>query len=129
MSSIQDWDHFISLQQAKAMTALYRTQKENILAPQYQGRNILCLSETFNRDAFDQVLAQIDCVGIRIYFGMNPDLTIRTIVVGVNANNGDMIPVGVVGAAAAPGDDGGKIVEVGRPCPDFCASDPSLNNP
>ena len=117
-----DIDHFITLDEAKIMTARYRAEKENILAPEYKGQNILSICETFNRGEFDFVLAQQGCVGLRVYFGMTPELKVKVIVVGVDADNKDILP----SSSVALTDGGGKgVVEYGRPCPDHCP-DPLL---
>lgn len=113
--------HFITLPDAKAMTALYRAEKENILAPAYQGQNILSICETFNRAEFDYVLSQSGCVGLRIYFGMTEELKVKVIVVGVNADDQDILPSSQ--AAPTGGDPATGIVEYGRPCPEHCPKD------
>ena len=61
----------ISLDTAVEMTTRFRSEKEAILAPAYQGRDILCNSETFNRAAIDRLLALDGCEGLRIYYGMD----------------------------------------------------------
>ncbi|RYG42939.1 MAG: hypothetical protein EOO01_22150, partial [Chitinophagaceae bacterium] len=105
-----DLNHFIPLNEAKVMTARYRAEKENILALEYKGQNILSNCETFNRAEFDYVLAQEGCVGLRVYFGMTPDLKVKVIVVGVNSENQDILP----SPSAALLTDGGKgVVEYG----------------
>lgn len=116
-------NHFIPLNEAKAMTALYRAEKENILAPAYQGQNILSICETFNRAEFDYVLAQTGCVGLRVYFGMTEQLKVKVIVVGVDADNKDILPSSQ--AALDGDDDPSGIIEYGRPCPEHCP-DPEL---
>jgi len=113
-------NHFISLTQAKEMTALYRAQKENILAPEYQDKDILLICETFTRDAFDALLAESDAAGIRIYFGMNTQLQVRVIAVAVNEKGQDILP-DEKNADAAGGD---KIVEEGQTCPPVCPVPP-----
>ena len=113
-------NHFISLSEAKVMTARYMANKENILKTEYQDQNILSRCETFNREAFDTLLAETGCVGLRIYFGMNESLQVRTIIVGVNAENQDLLPEEV----AKNGGGEFEIVEYGRPCPDFCPEVP-----
>lgn len=110
-------DHFIPLDEAKVMTARYRAEKENILAPEYRGQNILSICETFNRGEFDFVLAQQGCVGLRVYFGMTPDLKVKVIVVGVDADSKDILPSS---SAMVAGDGGKGVVEYGRPCPEYC---------
>lgn len=116
-------NHFISLAKAKEMTALFRAEKENILAPEFKGKDILCICETFNREAFDALLAENGCVGLRIYFGMTDELKVRVIAVGVNANNEDILPS--QGNAPETGDeDQNFIVELGLPCPPWCPPPP-----
>ena len=119
-------DHFITLAQAKEMTALYRAEKDNILDPQYRGQDILSICETFNRDIFDVILAETDCVGLRIYFGMKPDLKVKTILVGVNSKGEDILPTATK-IALTEGDDGdgdGNLGQDGQPCPPWCPVPP-----
>ncbi|MES2773876.1 MAG: hypothetical protein V4722_06810 [Bacteroidota bacterium] len=128
-----DKDHQITLAQAIEMTTLYRQQKEIILAPAYQQSGILAISETFNREAFDALLAQEGCKGIRIYYGMDPTLRVHAILCGVNAAGNDMIGSGSqagegVSNFADGGDDEGLLFEESTRCPDICA-DPSPLNP
>lgn len=111
----------ISLEQAVAMTTLFRSQKENILQPVHQGKNILPRCESFDRAAFDKVLSQPGCTGIRIYFGMTKDLQVRTILVGVNSKNEDMLPM------SSTADDDGIIIEEGGVCPPLCPPPSALN--
>lgn len=116
----QEGSHFVSLAQAKEMTARYRAQKEKILAPEYQGKDILLICETYSRDAFDALLAEADAAGIRIYFGMSPELQVRVIAVAVNKEGQDLLP-DETDAAASSGD---KIVEEGQTCPPVCPVPP-----
>ena|ERR1043166_7731341 len=116
-------NHFISLEKAKEMTALFRAQKENILDPAYRGKNILSICETFNRDIFDAILAETGCVAMRIYFGMDPDLKVKVILVGVNEKNQDILPTSST-ISAENDDDPVPIGEIGAPCPDFCPEPP-----
>lgn len=85
-------NHFITLQKGIDMTALYRQEKENILALPYKNLNILPLSETFDRAAFDTLLAETGCISVRIYYGMSEDLLVHAIIVGVNESNEDILP-------------------------------------
>jgi len=110
-------NHFISLDQAKQMTALYRLQKENILSDLFKGKDILSICETFDAAPFLTVLNKPECKSLRIYFGMSADLKVHAIVVGVNQNNEEML-------------QGDSIIEVGAPCPPVCPTPPppaSLN--
>ncbi len=113
----------IPLQQAIDMTTLYRQEKEAILEPAFRGKNILCRSETFQRDVFDEVLAQAGCTGLRIYYGMDRDLKIHAIIVGVNEKNEDMLPAGV----SLTDGEGSGIIEDGARCPEECPPSSPLN--
>lgn len=116
-------NHFISLAEASTMTALYRSQREAILQPEYQGLNVLAISETFDRAAFDTVLAQDGCAALRLYYGMDEDYKVHAIIVGVNAQNQDMVTTG----ASLSTDEEDEIIERGTRCPDICAEPSPLN--
>lgn len=115
--------HFISLGTAIEMTALYRSDKEAILATGFQNQNILPNSETFNRDALDTLLAKEGCAGLRIYYGMDENLKVHAIIVAVNEDNEDMLPSG--NSLIENGED---IVEEGQRCPDLCPPPSPLND-
>jgi hypothetical protein len=85
--------HKITLGRAKQMTRLYREQKDQILKPEFLRRDILAISDTISRDAIDRLLAQPGCVAMRIYYGMDDQLRIKPILVGVNEQNEDMLRV------------------------------------
>jgi hypothetical protein len=108
--------HDITLQQAITMTQTFRNNKEQILQPQFQGKNILVICESFSRDIFDEILSVPGCAGVRIYFGMNEDLTVRAVMVATDANSADILPA-----------TGGVIGEVGLPCPPICPPPSALN--
>ncbi len=117
--------HFISLAKAIEMTSLFRAEKENILATVYQNQNILPLSEAFNRNAFDTLLAEEGCQGLRIYMGMDEELKIHAIIVGVNENNEDILPAVAANLIAT---SGVVIAEEGQRCPVICPSASVLNS-
>ncbi len=77
-------------------------------------KNILPIAETFDRIAFDTLLAKQDCVRIRLYYGMDETFKIHAIIVGVDATGADILATQVSGAALE-GD--GDIVEDGQRCP------------
>ncbi len=99
------------------MTLLYRNEKENILVKNVD-KDILPLCETFSRADFDSLLAQTGCVGVRIYFGMKEDLKISAVVVGVDANNADMV---------ASDSSNNIIIENSIRCPVVCPPSSDLN--
>jgi hypothetical protein len=107
---------FISLQKAIDMTSLYRAQKENILIPQLRNQKITPICETFDRSAFESLLAISGCVSLRFYVGMDTNQKIRLIAVAVNAAGEDIL-------AHDP-----QIVEDGQRCPDICPPASALNS-
>jgi hypothetical protein len=119
--------HVISLDRAKAMTATYRTNRETILLPENQGQDILPLSETFDRQAFDQLLGTPGCAGIRIYYGMDEQLKVHAVMVAVNASNEDLLPASAAQAADEPTDDP-VIIDEGQRCPPICPEKKSALN-
>jgi hypothetical protein len=124
----------ISLDKAKAMTALFRLNREVVLGSDYQGKNIIPICETFDRAVFDKILALPGCVGLRIYHGMTEDLQLREIIVGVNASNEDMLPsfessTSTSGTTSTEGeeDEEPPIAEDGFTCPPICPPPSELN--
>jgi hypothetical protein len=117
-------NHSISLQTGIDMTTLYRQEKENILATDYKNQNILPLSETFDRAAIDALLAETGCTAIRIYYGMDENLLVHAILVGVNEDNEDILPA-ETSSLTDTGDD--PIMEQSIRCPPECPPASPLN--
>lgn len=115
--------HFITLQEAIAMTSLYRQEMNNILKPAYQDQNILARSEAFDREVFDVLLAKEGCAGLRIYYGMDTQLKVHAIIVAYDANGNDLLPANNLSST----DDGEDIAERGLRCPDICPGTSPLN--
>ena len=82
--------HSISPDRLKELTNRYEENKTKILKDEYHGNGILPTCETFERAAFDQLLAQEGCVGIRIYYGMDEESNVKLVVVGVDENDQDI---------------------------------------
>jgi len=112
--------HFISLDDAIGMTAAYRNARETILDTSFRSQNILPYSETFNRNAFDALLAIDACAGIRIYYGMDDNSRVHAVIVGVNEDNEDILPLSSTIIT-------NYIVEEGQRCPDLCVPASGLN--
>ena len=117
--------NFISLQQAIALTTTYRNERENILADAQKGKDILPLSETFDRASFEALLAETDATFIRVYLGMDSDQKIRLIVVAADSENVDILPA-EDDAENTDGDTG--ILEDGIRCPPNCPPTSPLNS-
>ena len=85
--------HIIPLSQAAQMTHAYQN------APQYQGNTI---SGMIDANAYQLLLAQPGCVGVRTYFALDQG-TLTIVVVGVD-NDGNDIAGGIIldGALACP---------------------------
>jgi hypothetical protein len=95
-------NHFISLATAERYVINYVT---NRTAPQINGG-------LFDRDAFDAILRQPDCEGIRYYYAKKDDGSPTIVVVGVNSAGNDI--------------ETGIIAEEISPCPPFCGSPGTL---
>jgi hypothetical protein len=67
----------------------------------------------FGRSAFDKVLAQPGCIGIRYYYAKKDDGTPTIVFVGVDGSGNDMT--------------GGPVMDDGWPCPPFCGPPGVLN--
>ena len=114
---------FISLNQAIAMTTLYRTENEKILEAPYRGKGILARCETIERQFIETLLAKPDCAALRIYYGMDDSLKVHAIVIAVNEKDEDILPVDGMVMAITEED----IVEESRRCPDDCPPPSPLN--
>lgn len=108
------------------MTALYRQERPNIVYEPTGATGLIPLSETFAREAFDAVLGESDCVGLRIYYGMKDDLSIHAIVVGVNSDNEDILPSATASVSSLVGGNP-TIIEDGNVCPPICPPPSPLN--
>jgi hypothetical protein len=105
------------------MTALFRQERENILATAYRGQNILAKAESFERSAIEALLAKTGCEGLRIYYGMDESLKVHAILVGFDSEDNDILPQD---SLTGGGDD--YIVENGIRCPDLCPPDSPINS-
>ena len=116
-------DHFISLDEAVKMTSLYRNEYPKILAETMRGKDILPRSETFNREAYDKVLSQEGCEGIRLYYSMDDKYKIHIIAVAVDAQNRDILPINENRSVVED-----MIIENGARCPLTCPPNSELNS-
>ena len=127
--------HKITLGKAKQMTRLFQENREKILQPEYKGRDILPISDTIGREAIDRLLAQPGCVAMRIYYGMDDQMQVKPILVGVNDRNEDMLKVQSGSTASVAtmstasvtegdtsGEKEGEILDETHRCPPGCIS-------
>jgi hypothetical protein len=91
-------DHRISLQAAAALTRRHRATPG--AAKERAGM--------FPREAYDALLKQEGCRGIRIYYGRSVEGEMSLVMVGVDADGNDMTS--------------GEIMEESYPCPPICGA-------
>ena len=102
--------HFISLQDAKALIGRYRANFTEIASPEF--KNSLKYSSTFDAAAIKAILDQPGCVSFRAYYGMHEDEGICLVFFGVDADDNNIIN------STTGGED--VIVDWGKDCPPFC---------
>lgn len=73
--------HIITLSEAETMTHAYQN------APQFQGLTVAC---RIDNSAYQEVMTQPGCVGVRTYFALNAQSELTIVVVGVDDNGDDM---------------------------------------
>ena len=104
MSFTGNEDHAFTLAEAAEWTANYRaTVATTAIKGHYFGRAII-----------ENILAQTDCVGIRIYYALNDDGEQRLIISGVKADENDIF--------------NGVIAEKSFLCPNRCGVANPLNS-
>jgi hypothetical protein len=127
-------NHFISIEKAKQLTRKFKDNKKKIVKDEFKDKDLLPNSETFDRAAFDRLLKQPGCAGLRFYFGMENDDKVTLVVVGVDENGNDMLkPIpkpsstNILALDDVKGFDD-PVVENGVKCPPTCPVDSPLNN-
>lgn len=102
--------HLITLEEASLMTKAYRDARIN---------NII--SNSYERAAFDRILSQEGCVGVRAYFALTTEQSnpgdagrLTLVFVGYDANGNDLYSR--------------ELAEAGKPCPPQCPTENPLNN-
>lgn len=94
----------ITLAKGASYTAEYRAQNPGDT-----------LAHFFGRDILERILAQGDCVGIRMYYGINPKTQEKELVlVGADANENDLID--------------GVVADLSLKCPTYCSISNDLNS-
>jgi hypothetical protein len=100
----------IDLQTAQLWTANYRTQNPEELFGHY-----------FGADIIHQILGESGCVGIRIYYAIDEKGERKLLIVGVDAQGNDLLPI-----EGAMNGEGNTIADFSYPCPNMCPPDGSL---
>ena len=103
------------------MTTSYRETLNSLLNPDYLAKGIMPTCETFDKELVQTVLNQDGCTGLRIYMGMDEEQGVKLILIGVDAEDRDMLP------SDAELEDNGGILDNGMRCPDICPPSSSLN--
>ena len=119
--------HSISTEQVNNLKSKYDKNKNNILKDPFNQNDTLPTSETFERAAFDKILAQDGCVGVRIYYGMDDDLQVKLILIGVDKNGQDIQTTGGNLLKKQDGDISDDPIiafSEGLRCPPNCAPPP-----
>ncbi len=123
--------HVITLDKAKELTSNYRKNKKKVLKDEYNNKATLPICETFERDAFDNLLARQGCAAVRFYYGMDEELNVKLIMVGVNEKDEDMLPEQSASDSlimeTSVSDGGAQLYDNTIRCPTQCPPDSSLN--
>lgn len=104
MSFTGNEDHSITLSEAAHLTKNYRDSVST-------GSTI---AHYFGKDAINAILAQEECVGIRIYYGLKDNGEKQLVICGVKANKDDLYQ--------------GELAERSVPCPADCSTSNPLNS-
>lgn len=95
-------DHRITLAEAAALTRRHRERRGPRGARGFG----------FPREAFEAILAQPGCTGVRIYLGLGADGASTLVLVGMDAEGADLTD--------------GEVMDRGWPCPPVCPPDSAL---
>lgn len=118
-------NHLIPVTDAASLISTFGSEKENMLATNFQDNGTLPVCETFDRAAFDIILSDTACTGVRIYLGMDGNSKVRLIIVGVNSSEEDIV---IPAESIANPSDVDCVVEDGTRCPTTCPPPSALNS-
>jgi hypothetical protein len=117
--------HSITSADAIAMTTRYRANRDSVLQTAYQNLDLLALSDTLNKEALRRLMDDEECKGFRIYYGMDEDLKVHPIIVGVDADNEDMLPA--LESFSSTVEPDYTITDDTQRCPPMCPPPSYLN--
>ena len=80
----------ITSDKLKKLKSAYTQKKNSILKESYQATDTLPTFEIFDRASLEQILALEGCVGVRMYYGMDENMEVQLIAVGVDENGKDI---------------------------------------
>lgn len=102
-------NHQINLDAAIEMTERFRSERQAVIISSLQSDDVLPVCETFAKEDFVTLVSNPDVEYVRIYYGMDENMKVHTIIVGANEAKEDILPA-----------DGGIIIEMGSRCPEDC---------
>lgn len=94
---------YITIEQASKLTATFRSTYPNLSKAVF-----------YSADLFLGVMAQDNCVGLRIYNGIDDSGELTNVIVGIDSNGNDLVE--------------GKIFDSGLICPPNCSAENALNS-
>lgn len=80
----------ITSDKLKKLKSDYAQKKNSILKESYQATDTLPTFEIFDRASLEQILALEGCVGVRMYYGMDENMEVQLVAVGVDENGKDV---------------------------------------
>ena len=92
----------ISLTSAANLTAEYRRQHPNQTKAHFFGKKII-----------QSILDQNDCMGIRLYYGLDDDGNKQIVMVGADSDENDILDL---------------VADLSHPCPNTCSNPNPLNS-
>ena len=104
--------NLMPLSEGKLMVKTYLENKSKVLPSDLTLPN----TETFDSDAFVELLNLPDCVKIRLYYGMKENLEICAIIVGVDSNGNEIY----IENKGLNGIDELYVIDDGQACPPYC---------
>lgn len=95
---------------AKSWTANYRAKNPDEIRAHFFGTEII-----------EQILAEAGCVGIRMYYALDENGEKKLLLVGVDADGNDLLPLNTNGGRSAS--EGDIVGDYSFPCPTYCGGD------
>jgi hypothetical protein len=127
--SVQEKNHRMPVSAAAKWTTLYREKRNSMLEPEYQHKDVLCVCETFNAKAVQELLNLPDCQGLRIYYGMDAtNSTVHAILCRANSKGEDIYLPSTDANGSLLADGEGDVLEDSNRCPPLCPTDSPLNS-
>ena len=73
----------------------------------------------FGKEKILKLLSEKECIGIRIYYGLDENNDQKLLLVGAKSDMDDIVPVDMKSAS----EDGPMILDLSWPCPPYCGND------